>query len=313
MQEGLIQQQQKVAPLDIVIAICFGRLMFAEFAKNLFESLIRFGKPVAIGQSPYWEQSIQNVTEDALSYGAKYILYFDGDSIWSQDDLVAMYKVIDADPAMDAIQACQADRNSNRPLAFNWVSEVFKYDYAKPITQIVHGHFGFTLIRCSSFAKMPKPWFFSTPGKNGTWRLGDPGKLDPDTNFWIRFQQAGLRVFQANHTVAGHMDQHIRWQCGENIIVQTPMEYQRDGKPYGLRSPTPEQLGIKPGEAAFPAPALPEHLKIKESPAPGLSRAVSTGTCAGNGKAVPADQFPTAPEPVMVGEPTIVDPARGFA
>ena len=235
-----MQQQFDVAGVITVNP----RVTFAVTQRNLMESLIRLsGFPVECDMSPYWEQSIQRAIVRALKHGRKYLLFFDGDSAWDTNDLLDLYRIIEANPYMDAIMPVQADRNSVKPLCHDWLRGHFGIDYDNkaPITQIPHGHFGLTLIRSEAFKRMPKPWFQGIPGRTGEWELED-GKRDPDTYFWMKFNECGLKAFRANYTVVGHMELHVRWQRGGEVVAQTVMDFVQNGKPYALRGPHDGEL-----------------------------------------------------------------------
>lgn len=271
-------------PLDAVIVLSVNdRMMFARTAFNLFDSIHRFGMPVVRAPGPYWEQSIQTGIRNAISLvnphtaqPFKYVMFFDGDSVWENEDIARIYGILEKNPQYHAVQAVQADRNADKPLAFAWLNEIgIKYDHSTPLTEITHGHFGFTLIRSDVFRKMSMPWFWSVHNEDGSWELGRVrsgpngvefiGKRDPDTNFWLKFKASGFRLVQANQSVVGHMELMCRWQEGPRVISQTMRELENDGKPYGLRSPlvselTPDQMARGPGGNPLP-PATKEAVK----------------------------------------------------
>lgn len=220
---------------------------------NLLQSTIhRLNIPIRNVQTAYWEQGITRSIVSALQINPtpKYLIFFDGDSAWDDEDLVRMYNLIEQNPHVDAIVPVQADRNSVKPLAYAWLEDqgMVKYDYSGPTTQIVHGHFGLTIIRSQVFRDIPQPWFWSQPAPDGTWDL-KPGKMDSDTYFWKKFYEHKKMVVQANHTVVGHMELHVRWQMGGQVVAQTLMEFHQHGRPYGLRAPQQHELpqGVKNG------------------------------------------------------------------
>jgi len=280
------------SPINGVVVMSVNdRMMFTKTAFNLFDSIIRFGMPVMRGAGPYWEQSIQNAIHSAVHSNHPntgkpfdYVIFFDGDSVWEPDDLQRLVTVLEKNPQYHAAQAVQADRNADKPLAFAWLHELgIQYDHGKPVTEIIHGHFGFTVIRADVFRKMSKPWFWSTPNEDGTWDLGRVtsengtikfiGKRDPDTNFWLKFKNAGFKVVQVNQVVVGHMELMCRWQEGPRVVSQTMRELENDGKPEGLRSPfvgelTPDQMSRGPGGNPLPPPR--SNVEVKPPPiAPG--------------------------------------------
>lgn len=193
-----------------------------------------------------WEQTIQNSVEDALQiYDNEYFLFFDGDGVWTEKDVLTLLDIMDngklGDRPIDAVFPVQAQRNADWPLIHNWMAHTgVRYDHDADVMEHIHGHFGLTFIRAECFRKMPMPWLWAQPNRhNGSWR---EGKIDPDTYFWTKFRQHGFRVAQANKVIVGHMDEHVRWQCGPKIKTQTLYEYDRDGKPLDVRYPYPEEI-----------------------------------------------------------------------
>ena len=246
------------------------RVGFSETYNCLMQTSRRLGLPIVSRGTPYWEQGITLAIEDALELGTKYLIFFDGDSVWLDEDLVELYKLIDANPHVDAIVPIQADRNGPKPLAFDWQPIPITYDHSTPTTPIIHGHFGLTIIRTSVFRTVPQPWFQSIPGQGGSWRPV-PGKKDSDTYFWIKLHEHGKQVVAANHTVVGHMELHIRWQVGAKVYAQTLAEYHQHGPPYGRRAPWVSELpqGAKTSsEAAYAAEAAKKATPVKK---PGMS------------------------------------------
>lgn len=239
---------------DAVGVITVGRMMFTETAQNLMDSIARFGFHVVFGSSPYWGQTLTNTVKGALKQfpHVKYVLFFDGDSVWKNEDLEDLYRIIDTGSVggkpIDAVFPVQADRNGDKPLVYNWNALEFKkqgfeYDYSAPYMPFPHGHFGCTFIRRTVFegdAKMPEPWLLGQPATDGTWDA-KPGKLDEDTYFWIKMHQHGKVCVQANNTVIGHMQVGIRWQQGPRVVWQRCADYGREGKPYGTRNPFPTE------------------------------------------------------------------------
>lgn len=296
--------------MDCVGIFTAGRTGFFDTHRNLIESSNKFGFNSVFDGGPYWNQSLTRCIKNALnaplicsvvdqsgreiffSHGegearaflaqpghescalikrpAKYLLFFDGDSIWTHDDLARLYEIIDhstyCGKDIDAVWPTQSDRHGNKPLCYNWAAPALSYDHSSPIMQHPHGHFGCTFIRREVFTKLPEPWLWGQPGKAGTWELSEanPGKMDDDTYFWMKFTQAGFMGCVANQTVIGHMQLGIRWQVGPKVVWQRIQDYYQHGKPYGARAPHPVEYPEKhptsvstyPGE--FDDPTAPK-------------------------------------------------------
>jgi hypothetical protein len=237
---------QTAIPLDCTAVIVVGRMIFTETSLNIMESVRRFGFDFSFNTSAYWDQAITFAIESAVTNNKKYVLFFDGDSVWTPDDLLALYQRIDADPKMDAICPVQADRNGENPLCYNWQAgnQKMEYAYSEPMTRVGHGHFGLTLVRTQVFRDMRQPWFMGVPARDGTWHRIE-GKQDSDTYFWLKFARAGKVVYQANDVVLGHMQMMIRWQTPNGVYAQGTQEYRAKGKPPICRVPTLDDVAAR--------------------------------------------------------------------
>ena len=110
------------------------------------------------------------------------------------------------------------------------------------------------------------------PAHDGSWNRS-PGKMDADTYFWVKFMEHGKIVLQANRVVIGHMDLHIRWQCGSNVVTQTIQENRDRGAPQERRCPTVGEVqrrdadGVNRGcGVAIPEKKQSEDAKCDSSP-----------------------------------------------
>lgn len=233
--------------------ITTGRIGFADTFRSIFEAQFKvpYTEVPLIGIShttgALWEIALTKAIYDIRDHEPEYYLFIDGDGIFDERDVKDLWNVIKSDDSIDAVFPVQADRNGIKPLAYSWLKEAgYPYTYERPVTPAIHGHFGLTFVRSRVFDELAEPWFWSMPGKSGKWTVED-GKRDADTYFWIKLHEhhAQLRdrfgetrrVIQPNQVVIGHMEQHIRWQVGPKVVVQTLSEYQRYGKPMGLRNP----------------------------------------------------------------------------
>lgn len=236
-------------PVDATGIVVCGRMMFTETVFNLIETVKRFGIDFTFHTGAYWEQSLTSGIKQAMGAGRKYLLFFDGDSVWEPGDVRKLYEFMESHPEVDAVCPVQADRNGPNPLCYNWQAGLQKieYDFKADSMRIAHGHFGLTFIRTSVFKEMREPWLMGVPATNGTWdRL--PGKCDPDTYFWLKFNKVCKTVYQLNDTVIGHMQTMIRWQTPQGVTAQGMMEYRANGKPIGCRVPTLDDVAMRERE-----------------------------------------------------------------
>ena len=93
------------------------------------------------------------------------------------------------------------------------------------------GHFGLTILRASSFAKMQKPWFIGKPDSQGSWNTD---KIDEDCVFWLQWKQAGNTLMSANKVVVGHLQLLVTWPDKQmSPLHQNISDYNKTGKPEG--------------------------------------------------------------------------------
>lgn len=184
---------------------------------------------------PYWQQGLTNALEHAIADGAEFVLVVDGDTVFDPDDVAELYRLIAGDPTIDAIAPIQMARGMPGPLA------TIAGDDGKPLANIPaewfdrdllkcrSAHFGLTILRSESFAKMPKPWFVGIPAPDGGW--GD-GRIDADVNFWLKWNDVGNSLYLAPLVCVGHVEEVVLHPSRQlTTIVQDAGEYRREGPP----------------------------------------------------------------------------------
>ena len=244
----------------VVGVITVPRVGFSETFSNINMTIQNCKIPVVGLQGPYWNQGISNGIVQALTHNPKYILTYDGDSVFQPSDIEKLMKIMDDNDHIDALCPVQADRNADVPLAYAWNNQTLgPFDFSGELTEIAHGHFGCTFMRADIFRKMERPWFIGVPNVDGTW---SGMKRDDDTEFWRKFNKAGLHLYQANDVVIGHMELMVRWQHGPNVLVQTLADFHTNGKPQGLRNPTVEEIQQKLQPHQFPPMPRPTHQPV---------------------------------------------------
>lgn len=211
------------------------------FTDNMFcamEGLIRLGIPIQRQSGVFWGQCLTRLFEMNMD-AHEFLLTVDYDTVYTKEDVEALYQIIATNPEVDAVCATQMRRGYLTPLMTirdehdKPQSEVLADEFDKEITKIASGHFGLTLIRTSALNKLPKPWFMPVPDKNGGW---NDGRIDEDVNFWFNFRNAGLNLFNANRVVVGHFQSLITWPSKELTPVhQFPNDYQSSGAPVEVR------------------------------------------------------------------------------
>lgn len=150
----------------------------------------------------WWDHSISNSIEDVLDQGADWILTMDYDSMFTADHLSALMKRFGDNPHIDALAPIQPRRGDDPTPLMTRGSETSVSFGSEPI-EADTAHFGLTLFRAESFAKMSKPWFLHEPDKNGSYR--SKSRTDPDIYFWRKWKDSGNTLFVDPLVSIGHL------------------------------------------------------------------------------------------------------------
>lgn len=205
------------------IILTVGRLGFIDHFRAMSETIRETGWPVIDNQSAFWDKGLSLCIESAISQGFDYLLFTDFDSVFEAKDARAIVdRLHNSDAA--ATVAVQMSRHDEKPLCFEPDA-----DYSTNDTVKRFAHFGLTAIRTEVFAKMPRPWFESIPGPDGSW-LSNPHS-DGDISFWRKCQLLGHKVVQCNDIVIGHMELATIWPTAKGRMMQLLPHYRRHGKP----------------------------------------------------------------------------------
>lgn len=206
-------------------------LHFACHAKA-FQAL-RIG--VKISQSCYWAQRISEEMERALTTGCQYVLTLDFDTVFSAEDVLELYRLMQAFPDADAIFPLQSKRCCEQALFSVTNSDgsmkaaISEADLQRQLLPAHTGHFGLTLFRASSLAKFQRPWMFPLANEQGTWGAGS---VDPDIVFWQRWKEQGFKAYLAPRVAVGHIEEIVKWP-GKLLkpVYQTQEDYEENGIP----------------------------------------------------------------------------------
>lgn len=207
---------------------------FQCYAKALWPLKI----PTQILQGCFWWQHLTTAMENQLAQGAKYVLTLDFDTIFDSQDVLELYRLMEAYPEVDAICAVQAKRGAEHAL-FNLIGEdgkpktkVYKAEFTTNLIRAATGHFGLTIFRGDSLRSQPKPWMCPRPNQDGRW---EDGQRDADMTFWDNWLAAGKSLYLANKVVVGHIEEFITWPNEEfKPIYQPVKEWFDRGKPKGV-------------------------------------------------------------------------------
>jgi hypothetical protein len=170
---------------------------------SIMQSLDACGIPLTVLGGVYYGQAMQKMLSATVASGAAFVLTVDFDSVFLPAHVQKLLHQICQRQDIDAIAPMQPMRLNGAPLAtveggsVQWDGNPVKVDTA---------HFGLTIIRLSSLAKVPKPWFLGTPNADGEW---GEGKTDDDVHFWRVWKGAGNSVFIDPSVRIGHLEEMV--------------------------------------------------------------------------------------------------------
>lgn len=185
----------------------------------------------------FWEMTMQNGFNSLIKAGADYIITTDYDSIFTNEDVKELLRLIVRYPDADAIAAWQASRwKDHAALAGirtdnGWGGTVsVDAMKAEDLTPVDNTVYGLTIIKVSAIQKIPKPWFVNIPNADGEW---EHGKHDADSYFWWKFREAGNKLYMANRVRIGHLHEDVLWVDDDfNLIKQDLTDYHSKGRPF---------------------------------------------------------------------------------
>lgn len=188
----------------------------------------------------FWGQCMERVISPLVTNGTEYILTVDYDTVFGRNEVLRMVEIMQRHPEIDVLAPLQVKRDENT-LLFRPVDrdgrdldqiEADSLD-ADEVTRVGWAHFGLTLIRAQSLARVPHPWFWDQPDEKGCW--GD-GRIDADIYFWRKLNKEGLVTCIANHVSVGHLQLMVSWPDQRlRTIHQYVTDYQRYGPPTTAR------------------------------------------------------------------------------
>lgn len=184
------------------------RLIMSDCARSIDDMYANLHVENNLGGGAYWGQTMNRVMNRAIESGCKYILAIDSDTYFNSTHIVRLYDIMDKRPDIDCIAAMQTQRIIDRIIC-GFKDEDLDEGIIPPwilfadTFEATYAHFGLTLIRTEKLVAMPKPWFWSYPGKDGDW--GDD-RIDEDIWFWNKWKEAGNNVHIANKVVVGHLE-----------------------------------------------------------------------------------------------------------
>ncbi len=182
------------------------------FSDNMFcgisQLCVALGINLEKGSGVFWDQVLTRMIESHLHDGTDYILTVDYDTWFRKEHVIRLCQLMVEHPEVDAIVPLQVKRENDVVLFGKFdeegkpVERVPMDEFRNDLTPIINGHFGLTLFRVASFARLKKPWFVGVPDLNGGW---DDGRTDPDIYFWQNFYRSGLKTCLAPNVKIIHL------------------------------------------------------------------------------------------------------------
>ena len=162
------------------------------------------GIPLTVSGGVFYGQLMQRMLQQCYDDGVDYALTIDFDSVFTAQDVNQLIRTAVIND-LDAVCAAQAKRGQGTLLGSYGIAEEIEVDPSEPL-QVRTAHFGLTLIRLSSLAAVPKPWFVSVPDGDGGW--GD-GRTDDDVHFWYQWESAGNEIYIDLNCRIGHLEEMV--------------------------------------------------------------------------------------------------------
>lgn len=230
--------------IAVLSAPRYGPISHQRCAHDAFQGL---GVGYRICQGAYWHEVLSESIELQLERDhafpganeprpADYIITCDFDTIFTSQDVLELYRLMEAVPEADAIIPVQSMRGATNAL-FGLqgkdgkpATRVYRSEFNRNLTKVHHGHFGLTIFRASTLRKSKRPWMVGTTNEQGRW---GEGRVDPDIEFWNRWGEQGFTAFLANNVRVGHSAEVIMWPSAKDFtpIFQEYKDYTANGIP----------------------------------------------------------------------------------
>lgn len=178
-------------------------------------ALRKFNMPLYTFMGVFWGQCMQRAFEAAVEEGADWVLTMDYDSVFTWRDLQALFDTLGQRADIDCLASMQPRRGGAWPLMTNGKKHDLEVEFSEngkgkiytPV-KVTTAHFGLTLLRVECIKKLKKPWFWSKPLEDGTWK---EGRLDDDIYFWHIWRKAGFNIYVHPSIRIGHVEERVAY------------------------------------------------------------------------------------------------------
>lgn len=204
----------------------------SEHHRCIYEALANLKMRMRCVGGCFWNQHLcESIEAEIADPECRYILTLDYDSIFTVQDVIDMYRIVETHPQIDALVPLQSHRNSDIPLfTIGDCREIGRGLFDHIATPISTGHFGLTFIRAEKLRNFERPWMLGQPNADGRW---GQGHVDPDIYFWRKWVKAGNTAYLAPRVSIGHIQDMILWPAKTDLkpIPQRMADYLNHGKP----------------------------------------------------------------------------------
>lgn len=225
---------------QLCACISFPRLMPTEICLNMASAARQLGLRIIDRPGLFYGKSLTFALKGAIGAGAEYALTIDYDTPHQRDDIIRLYGIMKLNPEIDAVCSLQMRRDSKQTLISfrdpetGQIAETFNgAAFTGNTVKVAAGNFGLTIIRLSSLAKLPKPWFIAVPDEDGEW---GENSIDEDVNFWRGWERAGLTLHCAHVIPVAHMEMGLTWPGLDfRPVYQSMEDFRKNGMPASVR------------------------------------------------------------------------------
>lgn len=203
----------------------------ANWPQNLIRSAFNNqGISILNSGGVFYGQCMQNMLEQVYAQGIDIAISVDSDSLFTPKQLETIIQNCVNNPEIDALAALQCRRGMANPIlsvdTASKVGEPIQIQFEGKPLKVKTAHFGLTVIKLAKLKDVPKPWFFSQPGEDGSW--GDD-HIDDDIWFWKQWEKAGNSLYVDSSVSIGHLEELVSCFDSEgNHQVQYPKDWKEE-------------------------------------------------------------------------------------
>lgn len=210
------------------------------FTSNFYawaQALMPLGIRPTMGTGAFWSQVNTRIMEQFMD-SAEYLLLIDFDTFFTKADVEHLFALAMTFQC-DAITGLQCKREDGRPMLtlkdtldsppVDGATQVPRSWFGEPVQEVDSAHFGCTVISTAALKRCKRPWFWSSPGPDGSW---GEGRTDDDIYFWKNWRASGNKVYISPRVVLGHGEYVVTWPSRElgKPVFQWTTEFTNTGK-----------------------------------------------------------------------------------